>query len=295
LTFGLLGYAYASTGQFVSAESAYRSAVLLQPDVLDWKLGLTQSVLKQQKYPEAVTLCEELIARFPDRTDFWMLQANAYIGMGQSMKAAENYEIVRRMGRATPQSLNLLGDIYVNEGLWDLASDAYADALAADAAGSIERPLRSVEILAQRGALTQAKRLLAAIRERAGPSLDPAERARALKLESRIAVAEGQGGSAIGVLEEIVALDPLDGEALILLGQHYASAGDVDRAMFYYERAGGLEAFEAEAKVRHAQILVGQSRYSEAVPLLERAQELRPREEVARYLEQVERAARARS
>lgn len=39
---------------------------------------------------------------------------------------------------------------------------------------------------------------------------------------------------------------------------------------------------------------MGQSRYAEAVPLLKRAQEINPRDDVARYLEQVERIARAR-
>jgi Flp pilus assembly protein TadD len=118
------------------------------------------------------------------------------------------------------------------------------------------------------------------------------ERRRLLRLEARAAVAEGDAGEAVKALEEAVALDPLDGDALLLLGQHHARAGDADRALIYYERAASLEAFEATAKVRQAQVLVGQARYHEALPLLRRAQEIRPQEEVARYLEQVERAAR---
>ena len=114
-----------------------------------------------------------------------------------------------------------------------------------------------------------------------------------LKLEARIAITDGSGVDAARVLEEIVALDPLDGDALMLLAQHYARSGDNERAAFYYERAEGISAFEADARVRHAQMLVSQSRYLEAVPLLKRAQELKPRDEVARYLEQVERIARA--
>ena len=50
---------------------------------------------------------------------------------------------------------------------------------------------------------------------------------------------------------------------------------------------------EFEAKVRLGQLLVSQVRYDEALPLLKRAQELAPRDEVARYVEQVERVARA--
>ena len=69
---------------------------------------------------------------------------------------------------------------------------------------------------------------------------------------------------------------------------------DPEKAAFYYERAASLEDFEAEAKVRHAQLLVGQSRYQEALPLLRRAQNLNPRDSVQEYLDQVERLAQVR-
>jgi hypothetical protein len=55
-----------------------------------------------------------------------------------------------------------------------------------------------------------------------------------------------------------------------------------------------LEEFEAEAKVRHAQLLVKHGRYEEALPLLRHAQQLKPRDNLQDYLEQVERAAKSR-
>jgi tetratricopeptide (TPR) repeat protein len=293
LSYGLLGYSYAATGQHVSAESAYRSAVLLQSDTLDWKLGLAQSVLRQRKFGEAASLCDELLARYPDRADFWLLQANAYIGLDQPLKAVENFEIVARMGKATFQTYYTLGDIYANQGLWDLAGRSYGLAVEASPEQDLERPVRSVEILAQRDALAQARILLGKVRETFAAGLDEDGRTRLLRLEARLAVADGRGGEAVTSLEQIVSLDPLDGEALMLLGQHYSRANEIDRAIFYYERAESLEPFEADAKVRHAQLLVTQAKYREAVPLLKRAQELKPRDEVARYLEQVERIARA--
>jgi len=293
LTYGLLGYAYAADGVATSAESAYRNAVLLQPDVLDWKLGLTQSVLKQRKYGEAATLCEELIAKYPDRAEYWLIQANAYLGLNQPLRAAENYEIVQRMGKATPQSLYTLGDIYTNEALYDLAARAYRNAIDLDPEQPSARPMRGIEALSQRGAAARAKELADHLREVQGDRLDPADAKKLLKIEARIAVASGGGDAAVKTLEEIVALDPLDGEALVLLGQHYARVNDPERAIFYYERAESIEAFEADARLKHAQVLVAESKFQDAVPLLKRVQELRPRDDVSRYLEQVERLARA--
>lgn len=292
LTFGLLGYAYTAKEQFLSAESAYRQAVLLEPQTLDWKLGLTQAVLRQKKFAEAATLSEELIARYPDRSDFWLLQANAFIGQGQYLRAAENFEIVARMGKANAATLQTLGDIYVNEQMWDLAAAAYGRAVELEPQTGVQRALRSAEVLSQRGALAQARELIGTVKANYGSQLVEEDRRKLLKLEARIAVAEGAGGDAVGVLEELIAIDPLDGEALLLLGQHYARSNDPERAIFYYERAASLEQFEADAKVRQAQVLVSQARYREAVPLLRRAQEIRPRDDVGRYLEEVERFSR---
>jgi len=179
--------------------------------------------------------------------------------------------------------------------LTDLASRAYRRAIDVDANQPLARPLRSAEILASRGVLTEARQITTRIREVWDKRMDDADRRKVLKLEARLSMADG-GSSAetAGVLEEVVKLDPLDGEALMLLGQHYSRQNEPDRAIFYYERAESIDAFEVNAKIRHAQVLVGMRRYAEAIPLLRRAQELKPREDVQKYVEQVERLARSR-
>ncbi len=293
--FGLLAYSYSATGQDTSAESAYRTALLLQPDTMDWKTGLAQSILRQRKYAEAATLAEELIRKNPDRAEYWLMQANAWIGLKEPLKAAENFEIVHRMGKAGAGVLQTLGDIYTNESMWQLAGRAYVASLEKDPSQSIERPLRNVEVMAQRGAIADSRTLLDTIKRQYAGQVDDDGRRRILKLEARIALAGGDSGAAVAALEEAVAIDPLDGEALMLLGQHYGKHDDPEKAIFFYERAESLEAYEADARVRHAQILVNQARPAEAVPLLKRAQEIKPREEIARYLEQVERAARSKN
>lgn len=296
LTYGLLAHAYASTEQFVSAESAYRQALLLQPATVDWKLGLARCLFRQQKYEEAATMCAELMARDPQRVDYWLLQANAYVGLKQPVKAAEIYEYLDLSGRAPTAALNTLGDIYVNEGTMDLAADAYLRAMSRDAAGKPGTYIRNAEVLGQRGASSEAVRVVDEVKRAFGGRLSIDERKRVLKLEARIAAAVGRAGAEQAkLLEEIVALDPLDGEALILLGQYHATAGNIEKACFHFETAAGIEKFEAEAKLRHGQCLVRNARYQEAIPLLKRSQELKPRDDVGRYLEQVERVARVRN
>jgi tetratricopeptide (TPR) repeat protein len=294
-SYGLLGFAYASKEDYQAAEAGYRNALLLQPENLEWRLGLTRCVFKQDKFEDAAALLNVLIERHPENADFWLLQAHTYIGMKQPLKAAQNLEAMDMLGESTVDSLGTLGDIYVGENLLDFAERAYARALERDPGQPPARALQAVEVLAGRGALDQAKRLAQRIHAFYGEGLAEADRTKLLKLDARLSLAGGEGtAETAGILEQIVQLDPLDGEALLLLGQHYSRANEPDRAILYYERAESLPAFEAVAKTRHAQVLVGLARYNDAIPLLRRAQEVAPREDVARYLEQVERIARAR-
>jgi len=293
MTYGLLGYAYTMAEQYVSAESAYRLAMMFQPKTLDWKLGLCRALFKQQKYGEAIAMCDELSRRDPGKADYLLLQANAHLGLKQPLQAAEIYELLDLSGRTPVAALHTLGDIYVNEGHLEQAADAYVRALTRDEMPDLGRQLRNVEVLTSRSAYASAAALLAKVSERAGKEEVAGDlRKRMLKLEARLAAARNEAGEEQArILEEIVKLDPLDGDALILLGQFHAAA-NVEKAIFYYERAEGLEKFEADARLRHAQVLVKNGKYQEALPLLKRALELKPREEVQRYAEQVERAAR---
>jgi tetratricopeptide (TPR) repeat protein len=294
-SYGLLGFAYAAKQDYQAAEAAYRNALLLQPDSTEWRFGLVRCAFKQEKFEDAATLLDVLIERFPDKAEFWLLQADTYLGLKQPLKAAENLEAMDVLGKATADSLHSLGEIYAREDLPELAVRAHLRAIDLHAGQPLQRPLRAAELLTARGALGPARELAKKIRSTWADRMEEADRRKLLKLEARISMADGDGSAeTAAILEEIVALDPLDGEALLLLGQHHSRQNEPDRAIFYYQRAASLEAFEANANVRHAQVLVGLGRYAEAVPLLRRAQEVKPREDIARYLEQVERVAKAR-
>lgn len=294
-SYGLLGFAYAAKGDYQAAEAAYRNALLLQPENTEWRLGITRCVFKQQKYEDAITLLEGLIERYPDKADFWLLQAQSYLGLKQPLKAAANIEAVYHLGKATPDNLYTLGDIYVNESLMDVALGAYRRAIDMDPDQPYARPLQSAELLGACGAFAQARQVTAHMHKVWEGRMKEGDRLALLKLEARLGMAEGGGSpETAAILEEAVKLDPLDGEALLLLGQYYSGQKQPDKAMFYYERAASIESFEAKASIRHAQVLVGMRRYADAIPLLRRAQEIKPNDEVARYLEQVESVAQSR-
>lgn len=291
--YAALGQSHLAQGDCSSAESAYRSALTLEPQSFEFRLGLTRAQYDGRKFEDVVATVDELLKKLPDKAELWLLQANAFVELKQFGRAAQNIEIIERMGRGTAESMILLGNIYVNENQPDLAARAFGRALEIDAAKALNPAIKAVEILAGRRELDAAKSMVEAVRKTGSGKVPPGELRRLQKANARMALVEGFSREALQTLEAVVAEDPLDGEALLLLGQQYAKSNEPERAMLLFERAGGIASIEPEAKLRHAQVLVGMQRYGEALGLLKRVAELKPNDGLAKYLDQVERAAKA--
>jgi tetratricopeptide (TPR) repeat protein len=290
--FGLLGFAYMDQGRFASAEAAYRQALVFEPENLEFKLGVVKCAVSLENYGYALTLLDELIKLHPERDALWTLQANIYIQKEQPAKAAVSLEMLRRLGKTTPQNLFLLGDLYMTQEARDLALGAYLEAIEKDGGQNPAKALRPAQILVSRGAWTEARQLFAKMRG-AGSGLTGADELKLLKLESKVAMSTGEGEKAIQTLEQIIQKDPLEGEALLLAGDYYARNGQPEKAEFRYETAAKLDGFQADAYLKRAQLLVQSQKYALAVEFLNKAQKVKPRDNVQRYLEKVEQLARA--
>ncbi len=293
--FGLLGTAYIRSEEPVAAETAFRNALLMAPGVNDWKLGLARSLFLQKRYADVISLTDGMIKANPRNPALWKLQTSAYIGEKDLTNAAANYEILDELGELEPEELNTLGDIYTNNDMKELAAQAYLRAYRAqESPSNLEAPLRAAEILAARDGSSQASKLLSEVRRQAGNTLSDDQELRIMRLQANIAMARGNNDQAAEILERVVERDPLDGESLLSLGLHHSQRNSPEKAQFYYERAANLEEFTADANVRLAQLLVGQNKYREAIPLLQRAQELKPRTSVASFLDDLERYLKTR-
>ena len=289
--FGLLGFVYMNQNRFASAEAAYGQALVFEPENVDFKLGAVKCSISTGNYDRGLALLNELISSHPDRELLWTLQANIYIQKEQMAAASGSLEILRRLGKAQPQSLYLLGDLYMNQDVPDLACEAYLQAIDKDGGANPSKALRASQIVISRGAWDEARTLFSKIRS-AGKKLSDADELKLLKLESKVALATGGGAVAIGVLEKILERNPLDGEALLLAGDYYAKNEQIEKADFRFDTASKLTGFEAEAFVKRAQLLVRNKKFTQAVEFLQKAQRAKPRDNVQRYLEKIEQLAR---
>jgi len=293
-TFGLLAFSYLNQNQFVSAVAAYQQAALFEPENLDFKLGLVKAEIGQANFDAALALLDEMLQRYPDKDVLWSIQANVYLQKNQPEKAVVNFEVLRRLGKATAENLATLGNIYLMQDSRDLALSAYLESLEQDGGQKPDRAIRAAELLVGRGGYAEAQQMFQQIRSMAAGHLSSEDEMKLMKLEAKVAMNTGAGDTAIGVLEKITERNPLDGEALILAGDYYARNGQLEKAEFRYDAAAKISGYEADAYVKQAQLLIKSSRYSQAVESLKKAQKIKPRDNVQRYLDRVEQIALSR-
>ena len=112
-----------------------------------------------------------------------------------------------------------------------------------------------------------------------------------LNFESKIAKANGESDLAAEILMEIIKRDLLNGSALIELANYYAEKNLMEEAVLRYEQAQKIRKFERKALIAHAQSLVINRDYDEAVPLLNRALRIESDKNLKEYAERVERYA----
>ena len=271
----------------------------LNPDNGNWKMLLIRTFFKQERYASVAAMTGQMLKKDPGNAELWKLQANAYVGLGKPMKAAENFEVLDGMGQSTVPTMTLLANIYTNQGLHDTAVGAYVRALEMARAEEkntndlLSQMLRGAKVLASQGAYGPTKKMISEVDRIMGEDIDEAQKAEWLKIRARVAVSEGSTGDEIEVLKQIVKLNPLDGEALILLGKASSRKNDVEQSIFYFERAAQIEAFAAQAMIQHARVLAKERRFEEAIKLLKDADQIEPNEKVRQFIKDLEQASRA--
>lgn len=299
-TYGLLGFCYLSKEKPLAAEGAYRQAFLLNPDERDWKLGLAQALLAQEKWTESAALLNELINESPDNAELWMQQANCYLGKGDTKSAATNFEVLRLKGLADSKTLSLLGNIYMDNEQPGLALNAYLEALNKQEKPDINQALDTAKILVDFDAHDQAKTYLEKI---SSYNLQSGLKVRELLIRKSLAEAEGDTATVEKLLMSAQKEQPGNGEVIIALGRFYMeqakNASDekvseelLRKAEIQFNLGLSKDSVKYEANLRYGQLKVSKNEYSEALTYLNTALQLNPSDNLKQYIRRVERAAK---
>lgn len=300
--YGLLAYCYLQQKNALAAENAYRQSYLLDPASRDWKLGLAQSLMLQEKLPEAISLLDTLIAENPDDRQLWLQQANALIGLDKKIDAAVNLEVLRLKGQATESELNLLGNLYMEQGEAQLALFAYLDAIDKAPKLDVPRALKSARILNDYGYPEKAAAFVDKIAKTA--TLSGRDLMELDLVRVKVAQTSGNTEETGTLLRDLFTRDPGNAEVLLELARHYDSLAKneteeaprtehLGEAKVHFKLALEKEAVAYQANLGMGQLLVREKQYAEGLPYIERALALKTGDKASleQYLSRVRRAA----
>jgi len=290
--YGLLGYSYLNLEKPSSALVAYDSASLLDPASKDWQLGRAQALVQSQRYDEAIPLLKELVNEDVTARNLVLSISNAYLDKGEYLMSALYLELLNRSGNANNSSLLLLGDIYMNENLPALALPVYKQAMAsASDRLPLTSAMRVARIYVERGLNDSAQSVVADVERIYAGDLSESNRIELLNLKSRMSLAQGKTDEAREYLQEIIDVEPMNGDALVTLANLYWQLNDYASAQHYFTRARDVASVKFKALLDNGRMLVEQSEYREAAKLLASAYDLNPSDNLREYLDAVQQIA----
>lgn len=289
-TYGLLAYNYFNTGKFMQSLDSYRLATILNPGNRDWVIGKAQSLMEVGDYYEAQAVALQLVEDDPSDSRFWVTRANAYVGLENFDEAIANLEMARTMGSLPSSALLLLGDLHLNNRIPRLALDAYLEAAPKL---STSQKLRILGTLVSQSLFSEAEKF---VRE-GGPddnvlaSWSDDDRQSWTVFRSQVAMGLGDEKGSIAFLESVLEESPFNGRALLQVAGYYRRSGDIEKALYFYNRAIGLADLDIrfEGLVQMATLEVGERNYRKALKRVREALEIRSEDRLVDYADTLER------
>ncbi len=280
---GLLGFCLERGGNAVGAEMAYMQALAGNPDSTEWMEGLLRVYVQGKQFGRAESLVKSLIRLQPARADLWLTHANIMLAQDRKLDAIILLEAANGAGVAGPDELNLLGDLYADQGFNTEAVGIYEKILAGNADIGERKLLYFAQVLMGAHRLDEAGKVLARLKD----SVTPARRNNYLQIRADLYAARKQWPEARKELQELLKSAPLDGKALLALGRTYAAEEDLGRAAFAFESACEVPEFTYRASLELANIAFKNRDYDKCIKYLQKALSLEKNDVVADYLARV--------
>jgi tetratricopeptide (TPR) repeat protein len=129
MLFDLLGDAYTQTKDLPKAEQAYRKATELDPTELSHQRGLGQTLMSEEKFPEALSVYQKLAETMPDDADIYLRIAQIYREMHQLDHAEENLVKARQYAPGNLEVMYNEAMLYQSQGRYDDAIRVLSDAI----------------------------------------------------------------------------------------------------------------------------------------------------------------------
>ena len=268
--------------EYLAAEKAAANAIALKPEAKEAQLLLLQALASQPgRLAEASSLAQQLLKETPTDSRLWSIWASAELEAEHPNKAMDVLETAKHYGAADRPMLETLLDLTINRHFAQQACQLALDLH------------RQGKLSAQR-----AEAVIAYLQDERHPQL-----ARSLldvtatflpekaltAARSKQAALEGDTATAIRLLREAIAKEPLNGNALLALPDLLEDATEGDALL---ERALLLPDYKYQALLKLATRAIDANRYQQALQFALQARQLKDTPELERFSNQIREAIR---
>jgi tetratricopeptide (TPR) repeat protein len=278
--YGRLGLIYFQKGKFDEAVPALRQALKLKPSLPNTDVLLAMSLSELGRYEEALPGLEKGFRRSidqPIRRMSGLQLVRAYTGLQRDSKAVETALELNRLFPNDPEVLYHTSRIYANYAYLTLRK------LSEVAPNSVWRQQAAAEADESQGnldlAISEYRQVLAT---------DPARRGIHYRIGRVLLTrsSNGQADTQTQALKEFgqeLDLDPTNANAAYEIGEIYRKTGQLDKAQEFFEKALQYYPDFEEAQLGLGGVLIALRKPDQALPHLQKATALNPRDDVSYY------------
>ncbi len=282
-TLGLLAFCLERTDRKIAAEMDYIQALGLEPDNTDYLEGLVRIYYDGKRYAPAESLLEQLIRLKPKERRHWILYAAVLTAQDRKLEALAALQAADGLGLLDASGLSALGELCAQQQFHREAVDAFLRLRTLSPVMGADRLLLLARSQIAGSQLDAAGQTLAAI------TFELSRPNQILLLQARadLCAAREDWSGARTPLEALLALDPLNGRALLSLGHVCKATGDLARADVLFESATRQPATAHRASLELADDALRTRRYHRALEYLERAAAIEKTPVLQQYMAKV--------
>jgi tetratricopeptide (TPR) repeat protein len=265
------GYLEQKTHRYYDAADAFQKALILEPDSRTAKRGLLHALTETHEHGKAKALVAELLADEPDDPHLWLYRAQVALLADEPAVALASLETALRLGDDSVANRRTAAALHIESGSIARA----AELLRGPAARGLELALvdRALGRLANANDWERFRELVASVDR---DELGAVDSSRLATHRASLALNDGNRRAASTALQEALALDPANADALMAQGQLYREERDYGRADFLLRRASAYRDVREAAAVARAGVAVDQASFDDALTILRNAVTLNP-------------------
>jgi len=261
-----LGYLDQKTRRYWAAANAFQRALALEPDNRTAKRGLLHALTETREHAKARVLVEQLLQDEPDAPELWLYRAHITLAAGDRALALASLETALRLGDDSVENRQTCVALHMESGNIARA----VELLQGTSARGLAFPLvdQALGWLANENEWDYFRVLSASVDR---PALGSVEQSRLLTRRASLALRDGNHRAASMALQEALALDPSNADALMALGQIYRTERDYGRAELLFQRASAYGPVRENALVARAGVAIDQENFDGAIAHLRSA------------------------